>query len=329
MPANLPPEYFAAEERFRAAGTTEEKIAGLEELISTIPKHKGTDHLRADLRRKLAKLRESADSRKAGGRRESPYSIGREGAAQIAVIGPANTGKSSLVRALTNAEVDVAEYPFTTRIPAPGMMAIDNVQVQLVDTPPLDYAFEEGPLIGLIRRADLILVVIDLQADPIDQYEETLARLEEHRIIPAQLRDRYPPESRLWFIPMLVLVNKTDDERMDEDFEVLCELLGEPQCPLIPISIGAGRNVERMKQAVFDKLGIIRVYSKPPGKEPDFTAPFVLKEGSTVEAFAEKVHRDFVENLRSARIWGTDVYDGQMVGRDHVLHDGDVVELNA
>ncbi|HPV08132.1 MAG TPA: TGS domain-containing protein [Aggregatilineales bacterium] len=329
MPANLPPEYFAAEERFRAAETTEEKIASLEELISTVPKHKGTDHLRADLRRKLAKLRESAAARKSGGRRESPYNISREGAAQIVVIGPANTGKSSLVRALTNAEPEVAEYPFTTRIPTPGMMPIDNVQVQLVDTPPLDYAFEEGPLISLIRRADLILLVIDLQADPIEQYEQMLARLEEHRIIPAQLRDEYPPESRLWFIPMLVLVNKTDDERHDEDFEVLCELLGEPQCPLIPISVEQNRNIERMKQAVFEHLGIIRVYSKPPGKEPDFSAPFVLKAGSTVEEFAGRVHRDFVEQLRSARVWGTGVYDGQMVGRDHVLHDGDIVELNA
>jgi hypothetical protein len=126
----------------------------------------------------------------------------------------------------------------------------------------------------------------------------------------------------------MVLANKCDDERCEEDFEVLCELL-EGEWPLLPISVSTGRNVEQMKRAVFEQLGVIRVYAKPPGREPDYSAPFVLDKGSTVEEFAAKVHQDFVANLKSARLWGSGTYAGQMVGRDHVLHDGDVVELKA
>lgn len=331
MPTNLPPEYFDAEDRYRAAITADEKIEALEELIGTIPKHKGTDKLRADLRRKLSKLRSTAEATRRSGRRqqESPYHIVKEGAAQIVVVGAPNVGKSSLVDALTNATPEIAPYPFTTRFPTPGMMSLDNVPVQIIDTPPLSREWVEPQLLTLIRRADLILVMVDLQGDPIEQYEETLALLDENRIAPARRRGRIDEERRMTFKPMLVLVNKADDAALDEDFEALCELLGDTVCPLIPISAATGRNLDAMQRAVFECLGIIRVYAKPPGREPDMSAPFVLKRGSTVEDLAAKVHRDFVENLRSARVWGTGVFDGQMVGRDHVLHDGDVVELNA
>jgi hypothetical protein len=96
---------------------------------------------------------------------------------------------------------------------------------------------------------------------------------------------------------------------------------------LLPVSAETGRNLDWLRRAVFDRLEIIRVYSKPPGEEPDLSAPFVMEKGGTVEDFATKVHQDFLQTLKSARIWGEGVYDGQMVGRDHVLHDGDVVEL--
>ena len=152
MPTNLPPEYFNAEERYRAAETPDEKIRTLEELISTIPKHKGTDKLRADLRRKLSKFKASAETRKGAGKRESVYNIDREGAGQVAVVGFANTGKSSLVAGLTNASPEVAEFPFTTWIPTPGMLLIDNVQVQLIDTPPLNRDFVEPELMDLLRQ---------------------------------------------------------------------------------------------------------------------------------------------------------------------------------
>ncbi len=326
MPTNLPPEALEAEKRYRAAETIEEKIACLDEYISAIPKHKGTDHLRADLRRKLSKLKETAQSRKKTGKQLSVYHIDREGVGQVVVIGPPNVGKSALVAALTNASPEVADYPFTTWTPTPGMMEVENVQIQLIDTPPLNPQFIEPELLNLIRRADLVLLVIDLQGFPIQELEDTLALLDANRIVPYGLQGQQEEGRRLTFVRVLVLANKCDDEDCEEDFEVLCELL-EGEWPLLPVSAATGHNLERMKRAVFDQLDAIRVYAKPPGREPDFSAPFVLKKGGTVEEFAAKVHQDFLKNLKSARLWGSGVYDGQLVGRDHVLEDGDVVEL--
>ncbi len=338
MPTNLPPEALEAEQRYRAAKSVAEKIATLEEFISLIPKHKGTDKLRADLRRRLSKLKaEATQARKKVSKRDSAFHIEKEGAGQAVIIGPANVGKSALVATLTNATPEVSPAPYTTWEPTPGMMPIENIQVQLVDTPPLDRDYVESELVDLIRRSDLILLVVDLQTYPIEQLEDTVAILHEHHIVPSHPPlsppmggmkggDRYAEQQSITFKPLLVLVNKNDDESSDEDFEVLRELLGD-EWALLPVSAMTGRNLEQLKQAVFEQLDVMRVYSKPPGKEPDFSVPFILKKGSTVEELAGKVHQDFVQNLKTARVWGSVAYDGQMVGRDYVLHDGDVVEL--
>ncbi|MGC9334856.1 MAG: GTPase [Anaerolineae bacterium] len=327
MPTNLPPEYFEVEKEYRAAKTIDEKIATLEELISTIPKHKGTDHLRADLRRRLSKLKESSKAQKRTTKQESPFNIDPEGAGQVVLVGTPNVGKSALVRALTNATPEVADYPYTTWTPTPGMMPVDNVQIQLIDTPPLSEEFVEPQLLDLIRRADLVLIVIDLQTFPIQQLEDTLTILEANRILAPHREPLYEGGRKPYVKPTLVLANKCDDEACAEDFEVLAELLAEDGWMLIPVSAATGRNLEAMKREVLQALGVIRVYAKPPGKDPDLSAPFVLQQGSTVADFAGKVHQDFYRNLKAARVWGKGVYDGQMVGRDHVLHDGDIVEL--
>jgi ribosome-interacting GTPase 1 len=326
MPLNLPPEALEAQRRHRDAETLEDKVATLEEYISLIPKHKGTDHLRADLRRKLSKLKSAAQSRKKSGKQASIYHIDREGIGQVVLVGQPNVGKSALVAALTNATPEVADYPFTTWTPTPGMMEVKHVQIQLIDTPPLNEDFVEPEMLNLIRRADLILLVVDLQGFPIQELEDSLAILERNRILPIQLSDQPYEGRRPTFVPMLVLANKCDDEQCDEDFEVLCELL-EGQWPILPVSATTGHNMEQMMQAVFEQLDVIRVFSKPPGKEPNYNAPFVLKKGGTVGDFAAKVHQDFAKNLKSARVWGSATHDGQLVGRDHVLHDQDVVEL--
>jgi ribosome-interacting GTPase 1 len=328
MPTNLPPECAELEARYRAATSPEDKIDALEELLAAIPKHKGTDHLRADLRSKLAKLKEASHSRRGAAHATSPFRVEREGAGQVAVIGCPNTGKSALVAALTNAAPEVAAYPFTTRAPVPGMMQVEAVQVQLVDTPPLHPDHVNPELIGLIRRADLLLVVVDLQGDPIGQLQDAMAMLADRRILPVVERGRHEPEARLSFKPLLVAVNKNDDEASDGDFRALCELF-EGECPLLPVSARTGRGLDRLRRAIFDGLDLIRVYSKPPGKEPDLAAPFPLRRGSTVEELAGEIHRDLQRNLRSARVWGKEVFDGQPVGRDYVLHDGDIVELRA
>lgn len=326
MPTNLPPEYYRVEKQFREAESPREKAALLEELLSTIPKHKGTDHLRADLRRQLAKLKSAAHAAKKTGRQTTAWHIEREGAGQAVLVGPANVGKSALVAALTNATPEVADYPYTTWTPTPGMMPFENVQIQLVDTPPLDRDHVEGELFDLIRRADLILLMVDLQAEPIGQLEDTLALLQGQRIVPRRANTPPPAEGQPRLRPCLVVVNKCDDAGGEADFEALRELLGN-DLPMAAVSVTTGRHLERFKRAVLDELGVIRVYSRPPGREPDLSTPFVLRRGATVQELAGRVHKDFLEKLKSARVWGSGVFDGQPVGRDYVLQDGDVVEL--
>jgi len=326
MPTNLPPEYYEAEERYNQATTVDEKITGLEALISTIPKHKGTDKLRANFRKRLSKLKSSTQSRKKTGTSHSPYHIEKEGAGQIVLIGPTNVGKSSLLASLTNASPDVSDAPHTTWRPTPGMLQIDNVQVQIIDTPPLNRDYVDPELLNAIRRADLSLVMVDVQTFPVEQLEETIDILKEHRIIPEHMREAYSDQLRKTVIPIIILANKCDDKACDEVFELFCELL-EGDYPLLPISILNGRNIDEMKQMIFDQFEIIRVYTKAPGEEPDKTRPYVLKRGDTVADLARSIHKDFYDNLKAAKVWGSSAYDGQMVQRDFVLQDEDVVEL--
>jgi len=327
MPANLPPDYFEAEKRYREARATAEKIACLEEMLTIMPKHKGTDKLRADLRRRISKLKIAGQSKKGVGKRESVYNIDKEGAGQVLVVGPANVGKSALVALMTNARPEVADFPHTTWKPMPGMMPVENIQIQLVDTPPLSREYVDPALMDLIRRAELILLVVDLQTDPVQQLEDTIALLAEHGIAPYRLKERYDNPQRMKFIPFLVMANKNDDAATEENYEIFRELL-EDDWPMVTVSVAKCRNLEVFKQAVVERLEIIRVYSKSPGKEPDRSAPFTLKKGSTVADFAAKVHKDFVEKLKVAKIWGNSVFDGQLVHREHILQDGDVVELH-
>ncbi len=328
MPTNLPPECAAAEHRYREATTPEEKARYLEEYLGLIPKHKGTDKLRADLRKRLSKLKNAVQQSKKGvSKHESAFLIDKEGAGQVAVIGLPNVGKSSLVTALTHARPDIAPFPFTTWKPTPGMMPVEDIQIQLIDTPPLNREHIEEDLLALIRRADLILLVVDVQTAPIDQLEETAAILEERHIAPLRFQDRCPSQHRLTFRPFLVLLNKDDDETSDENVAIFRELV-EEHWPLAAVSAKTGRKLDRLKQTIFERLEIIRVYSKAPGKKPDLADPFTLKKGSTVEDFAAKVHKDFLKHLKLAKIWGQGVYDGQPVQRDHILHDKDVVELH-
>jgi len=327
MPTNLPPEYFGADRKFREAESTSAKITALEELIATVPKHKGTDKLRAELRRKLSKLRIDKQKKKSIGKHESEYHIEKEGAGRVSIIGSPNVGKSSLLNALTHAEPKISESPFTTWLPIPGMMMIKDIQVQLIDTPPLNKEHIEPEYFDIIKSSDLLLLIVDLQATPFKQLEEALEILEEHKIAPVKMKNEFKKEENFNFVPFIVVVNKDDDDKIDEDFEVFDELL-ESDLPLVPISAANKRNLDKLSELIFEKMEVMRIYSKRPGHEADMSSPFVLKIGSTLDDFAQKVHKDFYQNLKTARVWGKDVYDGQLVGRDHVLYDKDVVELH-
>ncbi|MCG8333217.1 MAG: 50S ribosome-binding GTPase [Proteobacteria bacterium] len=327
MPTNLPPNYFSIEKQFKEAQTTEEKLGYLEEMMSVVPKHKGTDKLRAELRKKISKLKTSPQSKKGAARKESVYNIGKEGAGQVIVLGPPNVGKSSLVANLTNAAPDISASPHTTWQPIPGMMPVEDIQIQLIDTPPLNPDYVDKGLFDLARRADLVLLVVDIQSDPFQQLEESASMLAENRIAPVRLKHLYPEQPRMTFIPFHVLANKNDSSEFDENVEIFDELL-EDNWPYLPVSSEFDRNLDQLKAVVFERLEIIRVYAKTPGKPADMTAPFVLKKGDTVEQFAAKVHKDFAQNMKNARIWGSNVYDGQMVQRDHQLSDKDIVEVH-
>ncbi len=323
MPANLPPQYFEAEKRFRLAKSPEEKIATLEEMLAIMPKHKGTDHLRAELRTRISKLTQLA-TKKSGAHRAS-MAIEKEGAAQIVVIGLPNTGKSQLVASITNASPNVAEYPFTTQSATPGMMEFENIQIQLIDTPPLAPQSIEWWLRHMLIRADALLIMVNLNDAPLAQMENITAELGKTRISLGKRRTEEEPEIVLYQKKALIVGNKLDLANASENYIALKD---KYQLPVIAISAKEGAGLEELKRAIYQMLDIIRVYTKVPGQKPDFTDPIIIKRGSSLENAAAEVHKDFAQKLKYARIWGSGKHDGVMVKRDHILQDGDVIELH-
>jgi ribosome-interacting GTPase 1 len=343
MPANLPPEYFNAEKRFKQASTPAEKIAALEDLIATVPKHKGTDKLRADLRRRLSQLRKEAVSKKKGGRGDI-YVVPKEGAAQTALVGFPNSGKSSLLACLTNATPVIADYPISTLTPLPGMMPFEDIQFQLVDLPPIGNEATDGWVSGILRYADALLLVIDLTEDPEVQAELLIEQLERwniHIIIEHPLPNPPPSRGRAgvgWgaselqtpvglFKRALIVANKNDLPGSEDNFFRLKEKYEHIyQC--ISVSAKKKENLEELKRAISGISGTIRVYSKPPGKDPDLSTPFTIPSGSTILDLARFIHKDFLFNLKFVRIWGSAKFDGQRVEKNYVLKDRDIVEFH-
>ncbi|MFZ3138124.1 MAG: GTPase [Thermodesulfovibrionales bacterium] len=345
MPANLPPEYFEAEKRFKQASASSEKITALEDLISTIPKHKGTDKLRADLRRKLSQLRKDVISKKKGGRGDL-YVVQKEGASQMAIVGFPNSGKSSILACLTNANPVIAEYPLSTLTPLPGMMPFEDIQIQLVDLPPIGNESTDGRVSGILRYTDALLLILDISDDPEIQAElliEQLQRWKIHIITEHPLPNPPPSRGRAGvggkpsnselqtsvgvFKRAFLVANKKDLCETDDVFASFREKY-EQLYPCIAISALKKENLEELKRAIFEISGIIRVYSKPPGKEPDLSTPFTIPSGSTVLDLAEFIHKDFLFNLKFARIWGSAKFEGQRVEKTHVLKDLDIVEFH-
>jgi hypothetical protein len=323
VPANLTPQYLEAEKAFRAAKSPEEKIAALEEMMATIPRHKGTDHLWRDLRRKMAELSEQA-GKKAGGARSSML-IDKEGAAQVAVIGLTNSGKSQLVGTVTNATPLTGDYPFVTQAPTPGMMKFENIQIQLIDTPPLAPQIMQWWMAHLCRRADTLVIVINLGKDPIAQMTEILQHLADMRISIGV--GNIDEEVVIVQKKALIVGNKLDLSGAPENLAKLKEKYGQ-QLPIVAISALEMNGLEEMMQKIYEVLDIIRVYTKAPGEKTDYTDPIIVPRGSTLAEAAATVHKDFASKLKYARIWGSGKHDGIAASRNHVLQDGDVIELH-
>jgi len=329
MPANLTPDYLAAEERFRAAVTDEEKLEALDEMYATIPKHKGTEKLRADIKRRISKLRERERQSGRHAKRHDEFHVVKQGAGQIALIGPPNSGKSSLLARLTHAAPEIADYPFSTRTAAPGMMEFEDVLIQLVDIPPICAEATSRGVVSLARVADSLAVVLDLSDDAIlDRFEEVRDEMLKSRtVLVGELAGRREPAPATVNKTAFVVANKLDAFGAAESMEVLNEFYGD-EFVIQAVSAVTGEGLEDLRHRMYDSLGIIRVYTKAPGKPADMSRPFTLKSGSTLLDFAAVVHKDFAQRLRFARAWGPNMLEGAQIGRDHVLEDGSVIELH-
>jgi len=252
--------------------------------------------------------------------------IEKEGAAQIAVIGLPNAGKSQLVASITNASPTVAEYPFTTQTATPGMMEFENIQIQLIDTPPLAPTSIEWWLRHILIRADALLIVVDLSNAPLTQMGDITAQLEKIRIVISK-RKAEESDAILYQKKALIIGNKLDPDNASENYMALKKEY-EGQLPVIAISAKEGVGLEELKHEIYQMLDIIRVYTKTPKQKPDLNDPIILKRGSTLGDAAAAVHKDFAHKLKYARIWGSGKHDGLMAKRDHLLQDGDVIELH-
>ncbi|MFN2643835.1 MAG: GTPase [Burkholderiales bacterium] len=330
MPANLSPEYKKAEQAYRAAREPRERLDCLKEMLRSIPKHKGTEHLQADIKSRIKELTDELAGPKKGGARGAPFALRREGAAQVCLVGPPNSGKSTLHVALTGSHSEVGAFPYTTQAPVPGMLAYEDIAFQLVDLPPVSRAHIEPALFGVLALADAAWLVVDL-TDPdctehVTAIREELAR---HKIVFDENWPRQPEDYVLRLrLPTLLVANKSDLDPDPDEVKVLEELL-DIRYPAFAVSAKTGRGLGELAPFLFKALGIVRVYSKIPGKPADRQRPFTVRRGASVLDVARLVHHDVATALKYARLWGSGEFDGQQVGPEHRVADGDVLELHA
>jgi uncharacterized protein len=328
MAVNLPPQYHEADARYKKGKTPEEKLAALREMWVILPKHKASEKVQMDLKQRISELNDEIEQAKLGPKKAAPgtFKIPKQGAGTVVFLGPPNAGKSFLLSKLTKATPAVAAYPFTTREPIPGMMDVLDVRVQLVDLPPVTADAYEPFITDITRSASAAVLFLDLADD--DGPTNTLATLERLKQARRILSETPPTDDdpTTYHLPTILAATKADDDAADIRMEMAKEALGE-RFAFHVISAETGQGLDDLRRAIFDKLGVIRIYTKQPGKPADKTSPFTCPAGSSVSEFAGYVHADFEENLKSAKVWGSAAFDGQSVGRDHVLKDGDVVEL--
>jgi ribosome-interacting GTPase 1 len=329
MAANLTPQYLEAESEYKKAQTAEERLAALRKMLSLIPKHKASEKLQADLKTKISEAKKEADQE-----RRSPKKIGvsykilKQGAGQYVVVGPPNSGKSRLLTRLTRATPEVAPYPFTTHEPHAGMMDWEDVRVQLIDTPPITADYLEGYLSSMVRSADAALLMVDLSEDDGPFAADAVAqKLAETKTLLVGDQVLAQTDPAVHCTRTLLVTNKLDCPGAEDRLGMVRELFGQ-RFPVHALSLESTAGLEELRTAIYSFLHVIRVYTKQPGKHPDLNSPFTCPLGSTLVEMAALVHRDFAQGLKHARIWGTGVYDGQTIKRDHVLHDKDIVELH-
>lgn len=306
MAANLPPQFFELQKKLKEAKDSQEKIAILEELLRIVPKHKGTEKVQEDLKRKLARARKE-EKRKP--KQKPLFVIKKEGAGQVVIVGPPNSGKSSLLNLLTQANVKVAPYQFTTQIPQPGMMPYENILIQLIDTPPLTQDFFPGWMKEIIKNSDILLVLLDLSSENLIED----IKFFQNKISELNLREK----KVIW------VGNKIDLEEAKNKL-----LLAKKDLEIFPISVLKKIGIEELKRKIFKELEIIRIYTKVPNKEPNFTIPFIIKKGSKLLDLAKEIHEDLIKSFKFAKLFKKGEKKPKIVGKEYILEDEDIIEIH-
>lgn len=326
MPANLSPAFLAARDRLNRSKTDEERLDALQEMLATIPKHKGTEKMQADIRKRIAKLKEKAEQQRRSGKGGGAgYHVPREGAAQVALVGAPNAGKSSLLAALTRAAPEIAPYPMSTIRPLPGMMEFEDIQIQLVDLPPITREYTEGWAYSLVRLADTVALCVDLgNPDGLKEAEEVISVLSSRHTLlttgPSRQVDWRVIEKRT-----VALGLRAD---LGPDRASLFRAWAEGRFPTAVSSAATQEGLEDVRLVIFRHSGVVRVYTKKPGQAPDLSRPYTIREGATVVNVVEQIHKDFVSRLRYVRLWGSGRFEGQHAPLDHVVQDKDIVEIH-
>lgn len=327
MPANLPPEYFEAEHRYRAAREPAEKLEALKEMIALVPHHKGTERLFVDLKKRQKKLEDQLAQKKASGARSPfPDHIEKEGIGQIVLMGPPNSGKSSLLAGITNARPAIAPYPFSTFKPTVGMAPFEDVQMQVVDLPPI-WSETEGWVYNIIRTSDALALVVSLASENLqNEIREVLALLEQNKIVPGN-QSSWDSARRVTVKRMALVATHLDVPGANERFVHLRDAPFAVE--RVAISSLLRVNLDHLLRCFFKVLRVVRVYTKKPGEPPARKTPFVIKAGSTVIDLAYAVHNDIGKAFKYARVWGSAEYPGMRVERTFALQDGDIVEIHS
>ena len=330
MPANLPPQYYELERAFKDEKDPHEKLRLAQELLRIMPKHKGTDKLQADMKAKISLLKKQVDegTQQHGAHKAPTHDhVEREGAGQVILIGGPNVGKSSLLESLTHAKPLVADYPYSTREPMTGMMTFDTIQIQLIDTPPISDEMYEPYMANLVRNADIVALVCDsTDRDCISRVDYAVMALEQKHILLQPDLSHQSDDPRNYTKRTIVCAHKAFEDESDAGVAAVRQRFAG--FAVVETSVLDDGSLNRFKQAVFDSLGIIRVYTKHVGHDAQLIDPVILPRGSTVEEAARSIHKDFAANLKFAKIWGKGKFDGQRVQRDFQLSDGDVIEFH-
>ena len=321
MPANLPPQFYQLEREYREKKTIKEKIEVLKKMYAIMPKHKGTDKLQAEIKARISKLKEELENEKKRGGKRSFIHIEKEGAGQITLVGPPNTGKSTILSMLSNARPGIGDYPFTTKTPCVGMVSFEDIQLQIIDLPPIAEGSIPFWVVEIVRNSDLVLIVLSFDLNIEEEFKKLTELLWEKKIEIV----REPSEEGIFGMIKkkgVVFINKKDvaEDTYSKKFNLSLKTISG--------SSFDEKDLDELKRVLFEELGIIRVYTKEPGKPPDFKDPIILKEGATVYDAAERLHKEIARKLKYARLWGSSKFDGQRVFKNQALKDKDIVEFH-